>query len=110
MEKILWRFDSIWRIFNGGIEKIVYETPVRNRIGLQKAGTVYTSPAWSMNVVYARLKPGGPLKTLLLTRSSVFFDLAPGSCTGSACLGLRAEPQDQAITARQTSDNRRPIA
>jgi hypothetical protein len=36
--------------FNGGIEKIVYETPVRNRIGLQKAGTVYTSPAWSMNV------------------------------------------------------------
>jgi hypothetical protein len=30
------------------------------------AGTVYTSPAWSMNVVYARLKPSGALKTILL--------------------------------------------
>ena len=54
------------KFFNGGIEKIVYEPPVRNRIGLQKAGAVYTSPAWSMNVVYARLKPGGIFSTLLL--------------------------------------------
>jgi flavin-dependent dehydrogenase len=54
------------KFFNSGIEKIVYEPPVRNRIGLQTAGTVYTSPAWSMNVVYARLKPSGALSTLLL--------------------------------------------
>jgi hypothetical protein len=27
---------------------------------------VYTTPAWSMNVVYARLKPKGILKTYLL--------------------------------------------
>ena len=60
------RISQMAKFFNGGIEKIVYETPVRNRIGLLKAGTVYTSPAWSMNVVYARLKPAGPLKTLLL--------------------------------------------
>ena len=60
------RIVNMAKFFNGGIEKIVYEPPVRNRIGLQKAGTVYTSPAWSMNVVYARLKPGGILSTLFL--------------------------------------------
>jgi menaquinone-9 beta-reductase len=60
------RILQMAKFFNGGIEKIVYEPPVRNRIGLQKAGAVYTSPAWSMNVVYARLKPGGIFSTLLL--------------------------------------------
>lgn len=54
------------KFFNGGIEKIVYEPPVRNRIGLQRSVTVYTDPAWSMNAVYARLKPFGAIKTLLL--------------------------------------------
>jgi hypothetical protein len=43
------------KFFNEGIEKIVYEPVVRNRIGLSLAGTFYTSPAWSLNVVYARL-------------------------------------------------------
>lgn len=60
------RILQMAKFFNSGIEKIVYEPPVRNCIGLQKAGTLYTSPAWSMNVVYARLKPFGVLKTLLL--------------------------------------------
>lgn len=54
------------KFFNGGIEKIVYQPPVRTRIGLPKAGKVYTGPAWSMNVVYARLKPFGIFSTLLL--------------------------------------------
>jgi flavin-dependent dehydrogenase len=54
------------KFFNGGIEKIVYEAPVRNRIGLTTSGTVYTSPAWSMNVVYARLKPRGIIATFVL--------------------------------------------
>jgi hypothetical protein len=52
--------------FNEGIEKIIYEPLVRNYIGLATAGTVYTSPAWSMNVVYARLSPDGLLSTFLL--------------------------------------------
>jgi hypothetical protein len=39
---------------------------VRNRIGLSNAGTVYTSPAWSMNVVYARLSPAELFSTFLL--------------------------------------------
>jgi len=54
------------KFFNSGIEQILYEPPVRNRIGMPKAGTLYTSPAWSMNVVYARLKPFGAIKTFLL--------------------------------------------
>jgi menaquinone-9 beta-reductase len=53
------------RFFNEGIEKIIYEPVVRNRIGLPAAGTVYTSPAWSMNVVYARMHPEGMLSTFL---------------------------------------------
>jgi hypothetical protein len=64
------------KFFNSGIEKIVYEPPVRNRIGLQKAGEVYTSPAWSMNVVYARLKPGGMFSTLLLNSMLGVFRLS----------------------------------
>ena len=39
---------------------------MRNRIGVGRSGTVYTSPAWSMNVVYARLKPKGFFSTFFL--------------------------------------------
>lgn len=60
------RVLQMTRFFNGGIEKIVYEPKVRNRIGLAKAGTVYTSPAWSMNALYARLRPSGMISTLFL--------------------------------------------
>lgn len=54
------------KFFNSGIEKIVYEPPVRDRIGLGRSGIVYTSPAWSMNVVYARLRPWGIFSTFFL--------------------------------------------
>jgi menaquinone-9 beta-reductase len=54
------------KFFNEGIEKIIYEPAVRNCVGMATAGTVYTSPAWSMNVVYARLKPAGLLSTFFL--------------------------------------------
>lgn len=60
------RILSMAKFFNGGIEKIVYEPPVRNRIGVARSGAVYTGPAWSMNVVYARLKPNGLFSTALL--------------------------------------------
>jgi flavin-dependent dehydrogenase len=60
------RIQQMAKFFNGGIENIVYEPPVRNRIGMRSAGTVYTSPAWSMNVVYARMKPRGMLSTFIL--------------------------------------------
>jgi len=61
------------RFFNEGIEKIVYDPVVRNRIGLGPAGTAYTSPAWSMNVVYARLSPPGLFSTLILNTLLRFF-------------------------------------
>lgn len=60
------RILQMAKFFNEGIEKVVYEPPLRNRIGLGKAGKIYTGPAWSMNVVYARLKPFGVFSTLLL--------------------------------------------
>jgi flavin-dependent dehydrogenase len=53
------------KFFNSGIERMVYEPSVRNRIGLRQAGTVYTSPAWTMNLIYNRLTPRGLVSTLL---------------------------------------------
>jgi menaquinone-9 beta-reductase len=67
------RILQVAKFFNSGIEKVVYDTPVRNRIGVRTAGTVYTSPAWSMNVVYARLGPQGILSTSLLNLFLGFF-------------------------------------
>jgi menaquinone-9 beta-reductase len=61
------------KFFNEGIEKIIYEPVVRNRIGLPSAGTIYTSPAWSMNVVYARLSPAGLFSTFFLGAMLGFF-------------------------------------
>ena len=60
------RISRMAKFFNSGIEKMVYEPPVRNRIGVGRSGTAYTSPAWSMNVVYARLRPRGIFSTFLL--------------------------------------------
>jgi flavin-dependent dehydrogenase len=61
------------KFFNSGIERIVYEPSVRNRIGLTQAGTVYTSPAWTMNLVYNRLRPRGAVSTLLFNFVIGFF-------------------------------------
>ena len=67
------RILQMAKFFNSGIEKIVYEPSVRNRIGLGRSGTVYTSPAWSMNVVYARMKPNGIFSTFMLSSFLQFF-------------------------------------
>jgi flavin-dependent dehydrogenase len=64
------------KFFNEGIEKIIYEPVVRNRIGLSTAGAVYTSPAWSMNVVYARLGPAGLFSTFFLGAMLGFFRIS----------------------------------
>jgi menaquinone-9 beta-reductase len=60
------RVLSLARFFNSGIENVLYDWPVRNRIGPFNAGDLYTIPAWSMNVVYSRLRPQGLVKTTLL--------------------------------------------
>ena len=64
------------KFFNEGIEKIIYEPVVRNRVGLSLAGTLYTSPAWSMNVVYARLNPAGIFSTFFLGAMLGFFRIS----------------------------------
>jgi flavin-dependent dehydrogenase len=65
------------KFFNSGIEKIVYEPTVRNYIGTPRAGTVYTGPAWTMNLVYNRLRPQGLISTFL-------FNFTIGCCRCSA--------------------------
>jgi flavin-dependent dehydrogenase len=51
--------------FNSGIEKVVYDWPIRNRIGALRAGDVYTIPAWSINNIYSRIRPRGIFSTIL---------------------------------------------
>jgi len=57
------RLLSLARFFNSAIENVLYDWPIRNRIGPFKAGDVYTIPAWSINVVYSRLRPEGFVST-----------------------------------------------
>ena len=60
------RVLSLARFFNSAIENVLYDWPIRNRIGPFNAGDVYTIPAWSMNVVYSRLRPRGVVSTTFL--------------------------------------------
>jgi hypothetical protein len=66
------RILSLGKFFNSAIENVLYDWPVRNRIGPFPAGDMYTIPAWSINVVYSRLRPRGVLST-------TFFRLLIGS-------------------------------
>jgi len=59
------RVLSLGRFFNSAIENVLYDWPIRNRIGPFNAGDVYTIPAWSINVVYSRLRPQGFVSTAL---------------------------------------------
>jgi len=65
------RVQDLARFFNCGIEKVIYDAPIRNRIGIKTAGDVYTIPAWSLNNVYSRIRPSGVV-------SSLFFGLLLG--------------------------------
>jgi len=66
------RVLSLARFFNSAIENVLYDWPIRNRIGPFQAGDMYTIPAWSLNVVYSRLRPRGFVST-------TFFRLLVGS-------------------------------
>ena len=57
------RVLSLARFFNSSIENVLYDWPIRNRIGAFNAGDMYTIPAWSMNVVYSRMRPRGLITT-----------------------------------------------
>jgi flavin-dependent dehydrogenase len=51
------------KFFNSLIEKLIYDWPIRDRLGLLVAGDVYTTPAWSVNHLYSRIRPDGMLST-----------------------------------------------
>jgi hypothetical protein len=59
------RILSLARFFNSAIEDVLYDWPIRNRIGPFRAGDVYTIPAWSINVIYSRTRPQGFVSTTL---------------------------------------------
>lgn len=60
------RVQAVTKFFNSGIERIVYDWPVRRGIGVVRAGDIYTVPAWLMNVVTSRTRPRGFVATELL--------------------------------------------
>jgi menaquinone-9 beta-reductase len=57
------RATDLARFFNCGIERVIYDWPVRDRIGPLAAARAYTVPAWLFNLFYTRLRPRGPVKT-----------------------------------------------
>ena len=59
------RIVDVGRFFNCGIEKTIYDSAIRDRIGVLRAGRVYTVPAWVLNAVYSRIRPQGVVSTLL---------------------------------------------
>ncbi len=70
------RILQLSKFFNSGIENIVYEPVIRKRLGAILAGTIYTSPAWTMNLIYARLRPKGWISTTLFNAILGLFRLA----------------------------------
>jgi flavin-dependent dehydrogenase len=61
------RVFDLANFFNAGIEKVIYDWPIRNRIGALTAGDVYTIPAWSINHLYSRFRPRGVAGTTLFS-------------------------------------------
>jgi flavin-dependent dehydrogenase len=59
------RVFDMANFFNSGIERVIYDWPIRNRIGALMAGDVYTIPAWSINNIYSRIQPSGVVSTML---------------------------------------------
>lgn len=70
------------KFFNSLIDKLAYDSPIRDRMGLLAAGDAYTIPAWSINQLYSRIRPDGMLSTAL-------FSLFLGSLRSIAWLFYR---------------------
>jgi len=74
------RVFQMGRFFNSLIEKLAYQWPIRDRMGLLAAGDAYTIPAWSMNQIYARLRPDGIVSTAALCLFLVALRAAAWTC------------------------------
>jgi hypothetical protein len=57
------RVLQMGRFFNSGIETLVYDWRVRDRVGIKRAATAYTIAAWSVNGLYSRWRPRGIIST-----------------------------------------------
>jgi flavin-dependent dehydrogenase len=51
------RVSSVGLYFNSLIEKLFYQPPLRDRLGLFGTARIYTLPAWLMNLIYTRTRP-----------------------------------------------------
>lgn len=60
------RHVGLGRFFNSLIEKIYYQPSLRGMLGLFHAAEVYTVPAWTTNLIYARSRPRRIAGTLVL--------------------------------------------
>ena len=60
------RIAQLADFFNSGVEDLVYQPQVRNRLGMGGAAGTSISPAWVVNAFYARSKPNGLFSTMLL--------------------------------------------
>jgi menaquinone-9 beta-reductase len=78
LRRILYnrRIVDLARFFNCGIERTIYNRAIRNRLGVLKAGRIYTVPAWVLNAIYSRWQPRGLIATLAFSLVLNAFRLA----------------------------------
>ncbi|KAA6460346.1 FAD-binding protein [Acidobacteria bacterium AB60] len=63
-----YRVSTVGMYFNSLIEKLFYQSTLRDRLGLFATARIYTVPAWLMNLVYTRMRPAGSwVRTLAIT-------------------------------------------
>lgn len=85
-----WRVYQMGRFFNSLIEKLAYDWPVRDHLGLLTSGDIYTSVAWSANHLYSRFRPSGLFSTVLFSAvltllRSAAWTLYQFCCVWSSC-------------------------
>lgn len=61
------RARDLAQFFNCGIERVIYDWPVRERIGTLRAARAYTVPAWLFNLFYTRMRPRGVVGTYVFS-------------------------------------------
>ena len=61
------RVSAVGRYFNSLIEKLFYQSTLRDRMGFFTTARVYTVPAWLMNLVYTRMRPRTVVRTLAIS-------------------------------------------
>jgi hypothetical protein len=87
------RVVDMANFFNSGIERVVYDWPIRNRIGTMAAGDVYTIPAWCINNIYSRIQPRGMILTMLFSLFLAALRTAMNLCYWFCARSRAAAPE-----------------